>query len=334
MRRRDLIACALIAMAVRRARAQPSAKVYRIAFVNTSVPVAKASTYEKPYSAAGKAFYGELHRLGYVEGQNLVVERYSGEGRIEYSELARDVVRSNPDLIFADSTRLVLAFRAVTTTIPIVCTTGDPVVIGLVQSLAQPGGNITGVATDPVVGIWGKRLELLKQGVPRVSTVAFLAPRPVWESPQGAALRQACPRVGLSLIGPPLDAPFQEVEYRRAFEAMAHEGADALVVSNDPETFANRRLIVKLAEERRLPAIYSFREFVELGGFMAYAFDLSEIYGHVANQIDQILRGTKPGEIPFYQPTKFALVINLKTAKTLGIEIPPSLLAQANEVIE
>jgi putative ABC transport system substrate-binding protein len=324
----------LIAIAVRRARAQPSAKVYRIAFVNTSVPVAKASTYEKPYSPAGKAFYGELHRLGYVEGQNLVVERYSGEGRIEYSELARDVIRSNPDLIFADSTRLVLAFKAVTTTIPIVCTTGDPVVTGLVQSLARPGGNITGVATDPIVEIWGKRLELLMQGVPRVSRVGFLAPRPVWESPQGAALRKACARVGLSLIGPSLDAPFQEVEYRRAFEAMAHEGADALVVSNDPETFANRRLIVKLAEEGRLPGVYSFREFVELGGFMAYAFDLSEIYGHVADQIDQILRGTKPREIPFYQPTKFALVINLKTAQTLGIEMPPSLLAQADEVIE
>jgi putative tryptophan/tyrosine transport system substrate-binding protein len=334
MRRRDLIACALIATAVSRAWAQPSAKVYRIAFVNTSVPAAQASTYEKPYSAAGKAFYEELHRLGYVEGQNLVVERYSGEGRTEYSALAREVVHSNPDLIFADSTRLVLAFKAVTTTIPIVGTTGDPVVTGLAQSLARPGGNITGVATDPVVEIWGKRLELLKQGVPRVSRVGFLAPRSVWESPQGAALREACPRVGLSLIGPSLDAPFQEVEYRRAFEAMAREGADALVVSNDPETIANRGLIVKLAEERRLPAIYSFRVFVELGGLMAYAFDLSEIYGHVANQIDQILRGTKPGEIPFYQPTKFALVINLKTAKTLGIEMPPSLLAQADEVIE
>jgi putative tryptophan/tyrosine transport system substrate-binding protein len=335
VRRRAFIAGLAGAATVGHAQAQQTGKVYRIAYVTTALPVAEMSTYKNPRSAAGKAFYGELRRLGYVEGQNLVVERYSGEGRIEnFSELARDVVRSNPDLIVADSGRLVLAFNAATATIPIVGFTSDPVAIGFVSSLARPGGNITGVVSDPGFEIWGKRLELLKRAVPRVSRVGYLAPRASWESLQGAAMRAAAQREGIALIGPPLDGIIQEPEFRRVFAAMAQAGADALIVSNDSETYVNRRLIVHLAERGRLPAIYPFRECVELGGLMAYAFDLSEIFGHAADQVDQILRGTKPGDIPFYQATKFALVINLKTAKMLGIVMPSSLLAQADEVIE
>jgi len=150
----------------------------------------------------------------------------------------------------------------------------------------------------------------------------------------GALLREATKKVGVSLIGPPLDAPYHEAEYRRVLSLMAQGGAEALIVGDLPYTFKSRRLIVELAEKGRLPAIYPFREYVELGGLMAYGFDLADVGRHVAQQIDMILRATKPGEIPFYQPNKITLTINFKTAKTLGIEIPSSLFASADEVIE
>jgi putative tryptophan/tyrosine transport system substrate-binding protein len=244
------------------------------------------------------------------------------------------VVRLNPDLIWASTPILLLPFKAATSTIPIVALAADPVVYGLVPNMARPGGNITGVTTDAGSEIWGKRLELLKQSIPSVSKVGYLFTRAGWESPQGAALREGAPRLGISFIGPPLDGPSQEPEHRRVFAAMAQAGANALLVSAESEILANRRLIVQLAEKGRLPAIYPFREYVELGGLMAYAVDFPDLMRHSVGQIDQILKGARPGEIPFHQGTKFALVINLKTAKTLGIEMPPSLLAQADEVIE
>ena len=334
MRRREFIVGLVVAAATGRARAQQAAKVYRIAIVSTAVPVAELT--ETGGVRAWRAFFEELRRLGYVEGRNLVVERYSGEGRTEhYPEMVRDVVRRNPDLIHVSGNPLTLDFKAATTTIPIVAITGDPVVAGIVPSLARPGGNITGVSADAGPEIQGKRLELLKQAVPRVSRVGFLATRAMWEAPPGAGTREAAPRLGISLIGPPLDGTIQEPEYRRVFAAMAQARADALVVSGDPENYANRRLIVELAEKARLPAIYWYREFVDLGGLMAYGPDLAQLWRHSAGQVAQILRGTKPGEIPYYRETnKFALVINLRTAKALGIEMPSSLLAQADEVIE
>ena len=138
----------------------------------------------------------------------------------------------------------------------------------------------------------------------------------------------------ISLVGPPLQAPFNEAEYRRVFAAMAQAGADALLVNGGPENFGNRQLIVELAEKARLPAIYVFREFTDIGGLMSYGVNLGDLLRHAADQIDQILKGTKPGDIPFYQPTKFELIINLRTAKALGITVPPTLLIAADEVIE
>jgi ABC-type uncharacterized transport system substrate-binding protein len=170
--------------------------------------------------------------------------------------------------------------------------------------------------------------------IPGASRVAFLATPMIWESPYGSAIREAAQSIKVSLVGPPLEAPFQEAEYRRVFAAMARERADALVVSGESQHLTNRRLIVELAEKTRLAAIYPYREFTDIGGLMAYGADPSDINRHAADQVDQVLKGTKPAEIPFFQPTKFVLVIHLKTAKALGISVPPTILIAADEVIE
>jgi putative tryptophan/tyrosine transport system substrate-binding protein len=335
VRRRDVIAGLLVAATVGRAQAQQSGRVYRIANVYSSTPVAETSISTILKSPAGRAYFEELRRLGFVVEQNLVVERYSGEGRIEsFADLARDVVRSNPDLIVADSTRLVLALKAATTTIPIFGFTSDPVANGIVPSLARPGGNITGMSTEAGLEISGKRLELLRKAIPGVTRVGFLASRGVWELAEGATVRQAAQKLGMSIVGSPLDSPIQETEYRRVFAAMVQARAEALIVLAQQENLTNAPLIVALAKKDRLPAIFPHREAADLGGLIAYAPDIVELSRYAANEVGQILRGTNPGDIPYYQLTKFELIINLKTAKTLGIEMPSSLLAQADEVIE
>jgi putative ABC transport system substrate-binding protein len=281
------------------------------------------------------AFFKELRRLGYIEGANLLVDRYSGEGRTEhYADLARDVVRSHPELIFAISTGMAQHFKATATTIPIVAySRADPVASGLARSLARPGGNVTGVIPDVGAEFWGKQLEVVKVVVPTVRKVAYLTPRGGWNMPAGTAIRKAANQIGIELIGALLDGSIDEPEYRRVFVVMARERVDAVMVNDAAENYSNQRLITKLAENARLPAIYPNRSFVELGGLMAYGPELEELFRHAADQIDQILKGAKPGELPFYQATKFKLTINLTTAKVLGLAIPQSVLLRADEVI-
>lgn len=336
MRRRAFIAGLLVATAALRAEAQRAAKVYRIAIIYPATPVAEAIKAKSSQGSVAWFFYEELGRLGFVEGQNLVVERYSAEGRTDqYSELARDVVRSNPDLIYTTQNSLVFALKAATTTIPIVGYTSDPVANGIVPSLARPGGNITGVSTDAGPEFSGKYVQLLREAVPGVSSVGFLGSRRLWEQEaEGAAMREAAQRLQISLVGPPLDYPFEAAEYRRVIAAMMQAGAQALIVGRQPQNQENLRLVVELVEKGRLPSIFPYYESGKLGGLMAYSPDIVEGVRHIANQIAQILRGANPGDIPFYQPTKFELVINLKTAKALGIEMPASLVARADEVIE
>jgi putative ABC transport system substrate-binding protein len=300
-----------------------------------ATPVADAIKARNLQGSPSWIFYEELSRLGFVEGQNLLVERYSAEGRTDqYSELARDVVRSNPDLIFTFQSTLVLALKAATTTIPIVGYTSDPVANGIVSSLARPGGNITGVSINAGPEFSGKYVQLLREAVPGVSSVGFLGSRSLWEQAEGAALREATRRVQISLIGPPLDYPLEAAEYRRVIAAMAQAGAQALILARQPQNQENLQLIVELAEAGRLPAISPYPEAGKLGGLLSYGPDVVEGVRHIANQIAQILRGTNPGDLPFYQPTKFQLVVNLRTAKALGIEMPASLVARADEVIE
>jgi putative ABC transport system substrate-binding protein len=313
------------------ARAQQPAKMKRIAFVHPSNKVSEISVSGRPYY---RAFFEELSRLGYVEGQNLGVERYSGEGRPErYAELARDVVNTHPDLILAVGARLSLDFKMATTTIPIVSLIIDPIAMGLVASIARPGGNITGVTISGGLELIGKRIGLLVEAMPKLSTVGYLVSRPWWEDPRGEAAREAAKQAGISLKAVLLGA-FNEAEYQRVFRSMEQDRADALMVSDESENFTNRATIVELAAKGRIPTIYSYREFVQVGGLMAYSIDQVEIYRHLANLIDKIFRGANPRDIPFYQPTKFELSINLKTAKALGFEMPAMLLGRADEVIE
>jgi putative ABC transport system substrate-binding protein len=262
------------------------------------------------------------------------VERYSGEGHPErYAELARDVVNTHPDLILAVGGRLSLDFKMATTTIPIVTMIIDPIAMGLVASIARPGGNITGVAIAAGLEIIGKRMGLLVEAMPKLSTVGYLASRPFWEDPRGAAVREAAKQAGISL-SPVMLSAFDEAEYQRVFRSMEQDRADAFMVSDEPENSINHATIVELAAKARIPAIYPFRDYVEAGGLMAYSIDLVDISRRLANLIDKILKGANPGDIPFYQPTKFELSINLKTAKALGLEMPAMLLGRADEVIE
>jgi putative tryptophan/tyrosine transport system substrate-binding protein len=279
------------------------------------------------------AILEELTRLGYVEGRNLLIERYSGEGRAaHYPDLARQIVSRNPDLIIAIIS-LVPDVKAATSTIPIVGIFSDPIANGIVPSLARPGGNITGVSVDVGWDQWAKRIQLLKEAVPQMSRYGFLQTRSLREG-FGAAIREDALKNSVSIVGPPLERPTDEQEYRRVFAALAQEGAEGLLVSDESENVSYRTLIVELATKGRLPTIYSLRQFVEAGGLMSYGIDVSDLGHRVADVVDQILKGAKPADIPIFQPTKFELSINLKTAKTLGIELPPLLVARADNVIE
>jgi putative tryptophan/tyrosine transport system substrate-binding protein len=330
MRRRDFTAGLMIAAATGRAQAQQTGKVYRIAFANPVVPVADINQASKG-SLAISAIFEELLRLGYVEGRNLLIERYSGEGRAaHYPDLARQIVSRNPDLIIALGSSLVLDLKAATSTIPIVGGFGLPIELGIVPSLARPGGNITGVSVDVGADLWPKRAQLLMEAVPQITRLGFLETR---NGPVLSDLRAAL-KNSISFVGPPVEPPADEQEYQRVFAALAQEGAEGLVVSDEPENVTHRKLIVELAAKGRLPTIFNYRQFVEAGGLMSYGIDASDVGHRIADIVDQVLKGAKPGEIPIFQPTHFELSINLKTAKTLGIELPPLLVARADNVIE
>ena len=334
MRRRDFIAGLMFAAAMGRAQAQQTGKVYRIALAHPTAPVVDQNQASKG-SFMIPALLEELPRLGYVEGRNLLIERYSGEGRAaHYPDLAHQIVSRNPDLIIAFSSFFVLDIKAATSTIPIVGFFGDPIGLGIVSNLARPGGNVTGVSIDVGwVDQWAKRVQLLKEAVPQITRLGVLETRNVREK-FGAEERDMALKNSVSLVGPPLEHPTDEQEYHRVFAALAQEGAEGLLVNDEPENGTHRGLIAELAEKGRLPAIYHFRQFVEVGGLMSYGIDVSDLGHRLADLADKILKGAKPGEIPIFQPTKFELSINLKTAKTLGIELPPLLVARADNVIE
>jgi putative ABC transport system substrate-binding protein len=313
-------------------RAQQPAKMNRVAFVPAATKVSEIGVSGRAYY---RAFFEELSRLGHVEGQNLAVERYSGEGRTErYAELARDVVNTHPDLILTGGGRLSLEFKLATTTIPIVTMIIDPIAQGLAASIGQPGGNITGLTIAGGFELVAKRMGLLVEAVPKLGAVGYLASPPFWEDARGAAAREAAKQAGISLKAALLGSAVDEAEYQRVFRSMEQDRVDALMVSEEPENVAYRATIVELAAKSRIPAIYPWREYVEVGGLMAYSVDREDLYRRAANLIDKIFRGANPGDIPFYQPTKFELVINLKTAKALDLEMPAMLLGRADEVIE
>jgi len=281
-----------------------------------------------------RALFAELERLGYVEGQNLLVDRYSGEGRLDrFDDLASEVIRTNPDVIFAIANALALSFKRATTSIPIVALGGGGVTNGIAESIAHPGKNITGINAQEQL-INGKRMSLLRDALPRLSNLGFMTLRMYSDKPGGLFVSRYAKDLGISLTVMPLDGRPDEVQITRAFAAMERDNVDGLMVTDDPTIFPYKELIVELAARYRIPTIYSNTAFAEVGGLMTYVLDYVEAFRHVAKQITDVLKGTKPGDIPFYQPDRYELIINLKTAKALDLELPATLLASASKVIE
>ena len=305
------------------ARAQQVGKVYRIGILE-AIPAARNA-------ANLDALRRGLRDLGYVEGRNLVIEYRSADGRAErFPDLASELVRLKVDLIVTRGTPAARAAKNATGTIPVVMATmGDPHPI--VASFAHPGGNITGVTTFSTE-LTGKRIELLKELVPRLSRVALLhnmgnpAAPPEWEETKTAAR-------SLGLQAELLDVRSQD-DLGRAFKLAVRQHVDALLIGADSLTQMHQQTIVDLAARHRLPAAWPAREFVEAGGLMAYALSYPDLYFRFASFVDKIFKGAKPGDLPIEQPTKFELVINLKTAKALGLTVPQSLLLRADAMIQ
>jgi putative ABC transport system substrate-binding protein len=335
MRRRDFISLlggAAVAWPLA-AAAQQSTNRKRLAIFSPSEP--SANLHEHSESEKYRALFAELRRLGQIEGQNLKVESYGREQNTSSPEaLATEIVRSSPDVIFVAGPGAVI-FKKLTSRIPIVVITGDPVTQGIAESLAHPGGNFTGASVDAGPSIYGKRIALLREMVPTMSKLGCLVLRLSWNGPNaGPGIRAAAETAGLSLAVSLLEFGTSEAGYRAAIESISRDGANAVMVVDSPEVDQNSTLIAKLVGDAKLPAIFSHPDLVEAGGLMAYSFDLIELHKRAANNIDAILRGAKPGDIPFYQVTKFELSINLKAAKQLGLSVPPALVAIADKVIE
>lgn len=329
MRRRALIArgaAALAALAACPAGAQ-QAPPPLIGFLSPISPAAALRNVE--------AFRQGLRDLGYVEGRNIAIEFRFADGVIErLPGMAAELVGLNPKVILAGSIPGVLAASRATSSIPIVMsgTFADPIGAGVIDSFAHPGRNVTGVTLAGDAGLSGKRLSLLQEIVPGLSRVGvLLSPG----DPTDAVVTRSLPEAILSLKLDAKTYPVREVdEIEVAIAAAARDGVQALWISQSPVFTGQRARVVALAAGARLPAMYGFREFVEAGGLASYGSDLPDSYRQTATYVDRILKGARPGDMPVQNPTKFEFMVNLKTAKALGLTISPSLLQRADEVIE
>jgi putative tryptophan/tyrosine transport system substrate-binding protein len=325
MKRRDFIVGGSAAVVLSApARAEQSTKRPTIGFLGAASPELAG-----PWVAA---FVKRLGELGWSEGRNVAIEYRWAEARTErYGEIATELANRNVDVIVTWASAPVLAAKRATTTIPIVFAAQmDPVGAGVVASLARPGGNVTGMSiqqTDTA----GKRIELLREVVPRLARLAVMAnsgaPGAMIEMREVATTART---LGLEVI--PIEVS-QAGEIFSSIESIK-DRVDALYVATDPLIFSNRIEINAMAQRQRTPTIYGSREYVDAGALMSYGPNWIDLFRHAAEQVDKILRGTKPADLPVQQPTKFDLVVNLRTAKALGLEIPPSLLARADEVID
>jgi len=309
------------------AEAQQAGQAARIGYLAANLTVSLHMT---------EAFRQGLRDLGYVDGRSVVIEYRDAEGK--YDRLparAAELVALKVDVIVAADTPAALAAKQATRTLPIVFIgAGDPVTIGLVTSLARPGGNVTGLSLL-APELVGKRLELLKQAVPGVGRVAALwQPGFVGERTEKDMLKEvevAARALGVRLQFVEARGP---ADFDRAFSDMTRARADALTVLGSAMFANERRRVVDLAAKNRLPGVYGFREYVDAGGLMAYGPNVADLFQRAATYADKILKGAKPGDLPVEQPTKFELVLNLKTAKALGLTIPQSVLVRADQVIE
>ena len=304
------------------AEAQQTGKVWRIGFISVT-----------HRADAEDTFFRRLGELGYVEGQNLITERRYSEGRAErFSEFATELVRLKVDVIVVNTTPAALAVKRSTQTIPIVIPTAiDPVAAGLVASLARPGGNITGL-TNQAPELIGKRLQLLKEAIPRLSRVAVL-----WNAANPANARpwretqHAGRALGVALQSQEVRGP---ADFERVFAVMAREHPDALLFLGDALTIQHAGEVVGFVTRSRIPSMFDRAEMTAAGGLMSYGTQFTDLWRRGAVLVDKILKGAKPADLPVAQPMTFELVINLKTAKALGLTIPPSLQQRVDQVIE
>jgi putative ABC transport system substrate-binding protein len=277
------------------------------------------------------AFVQGLQQLGWTEGRNMRIDTRWGAGdAARFHRYAEELLALVPDVVLASGTPAIQALQQATRTVPIVfASVGDPVGMGLVASLARPGGNVTGF-TPMEFGFGAKWLELLKEIAPRVTRVAVLRDLTIGPA-QLSAIQAVAPSfdVELSTVG-----VREASEIERAIAAFARSSNAGMIVTASTSAAVHRELIVALAARHRLPAVYSFRYYATRGGLISYGPDTTDPFRHAAGYVDRILKGEKPGDLPVHQPTKYQLVINLKTAKALGIEMPASVLARADEVIE
>jgi putative ABC transport system substrate-binding protein len=320
-----LTLCAMLLGLCGSAEAQQPTKIPRIGFLNAVSPSAVSVRIE--------AFRQGLRELGYVEGKNMVIEYRYAEGKLDrLPALAAELVRLKVDIIVSAGPQSTRAAKEATVTIPIVMGfDNDPVGSGLVASLARPGGNITGLSTlSPEIS--GKQLELLKEMVPKLSRVALLG------FSGGAVNAQALKEIELAAGAFGVQLQYLEVrdakDIETAFRAASKGRADAVLVLPSPITLSQRRQVVDLAANSRLPAIYWATEFVEAGGLMTYSVSFTDLFRRAATYVDKILKGAKPADLPVEQPTKFEFIINLKAAKQIGLTSPPNVLARADKVIK
>ncbi|WP_247299706.1 MULTISPECIES: ABC transporter substrate-binding protein [unclassified Bradyrhizobium] len=307
-----------------------SGKVWRVAVVHPSeLPENLTENGRRSISS----FFRQLKRLGYVENQNIIVERYSAFGRIEaYNDLARKVVETRPDVIVSMHDALSNAFKLLTRSIPVASISADPIKLGIVSSLSRPEGNITGVSADAGYEVFGKRLQFLTETVGKLSNTRFVAAPAQRTAPHWKFAEQAAKEANVPISIAPIEN-YTPAEYERMFAQVEAEKVDGLFFPTNPEHITNRKLIVELAANHRIPAIYNYRDFVEAGGLMAYGVDLTESTRRLAEIVDELLKGKKPGDIPISQPTKFELLLNRQAADKLNLNFPATLLSIADETI-
>jgi ABC-type uncharacterized transport system substrate-binding protein len=309
--------------------AQHAAKVYRIGVLET---VGAASNV-----ANLSAFRQGLSELGYVEGQNFVIEYRSADGRPErFADLASELVRLKVDVIVTRGTAAALSAKQATGTIPIVmASSGEPAAEGIVASLARPGGNVTGFYTMAPAELGGRRLQLLKEAVPGASRVGILwNPSDIQTPLMVRDTERVARAIGVQLKSFELHGREGLATFEQAFEAALMGQVDAVIAVEDALTFTYRARILDFAAMSRVPAIYGLREFVDAGGLMSYGTDRRDLFRRSATYVHRILKGARPADLPVEPPTKFELAINLKTAKALGLTIPPSLLQRADYLIQ
>ncbi|MBR0824239.1 ABC transporter substrate-binding protein [Bradyrhizobium manausense] len=323
MKRREFIV-AIAALLISRRRSQAEGMPRRVGALGNSQNL-----------AITKVLQEGLRDHGWIEGKNLIIDNRYFEGHAErLPALAAELVALKPDLIVCSSPQAALALKSATASIPILfVAVADPVGIGLVQSLSRPGGNITGFAAIAPGGFIGKRIEILRELVPGASKIALLVnpDNPIHR----LELAEEIPRTALKLgVARPIVEARTAEELDAAFASAAAQHADAIVDIGDPLTFQQAPRVVALAAKHHLPATYLFRQSANEGGLIVYGPDLFDLFRRAVGYVDKILKGTKPSDLPVEQPTKFELVINMKTAKALGLTVPPSLLARADELIE